>query len=90
MSYKDKTTIGLKSLGDILSEQLPGSSWSNPIWYGDWRIYTPIYIPGEFASVSYEHKDFDGAPDAYDDRAGYAANIEAAKAEIVERFGDVE
>ena len=71
-------------------EQLPGSSWSNPIWYGRWRIYTNDYPFGFETEIAYSHDDYDGAPDAHDERCGFAKSIEAAKAEIVERFGDVE
>lgn len=59
-----------------------GSSYSNPIWYRNkWRIYASSYNYGEFA---YCHDDYD----LDDNRAGYAASIEAAKAEIDERFYD--
>lgn len=66
-----------------MNAPLPGSSWSNPVWYRDkWRIYTNSYIPGAFAAIAYVHDDFD----LDDNRCGYAPTIEAAKAEIDERF----
>lgn len=67
-----------------MSDRLPGSNWSNPVWHRGWRIYvgSPEYGP-QFA-YTFSHDDFDGAPDADDNRFGYAASIEEAKAEIDE------
>lgn len=61
---------------------------SDKIFYRGYHIYpNPVNIA---ASVDwcYAHKDFDGAPDAGDNRYGYAASIEACKAEIDERLDD--
>lgn len=65
-----------------MSDRLPGSSHSNPIWYGRYRIYTGE--PGLHRTLAYafSHDDFDGADDANDSRYGHAPTIEAAKAEI--------
>jgi hypothetical protein len=64
---------------------LPGSSWSNPIWHGCWRIYMSFDGWGEFA-WAYSHDDYDGAEDARDSRAGYAPSAAACMSEIDERF----
>jgi hypothetical protein len=66
-----------------MSNSLPGSSYSNPIWYRNkWRIYASSYIPMHGTEVSYQHDDYDGAPDSGDTRYGYAPSIEAAQREI--------
>lgn len=65
-----------------MSDRLPGSCWSNPIWHGRWRIY--VSGDGYGPAFSYSHDDYDGAPDAHDNRYGYAASIDEAKAEIDE------
>lgn len=68
-----------------MSDRLPGSSWSNPIWYRNkWRIYVgePAYGP-QFA-YAFTHDDFDGAEDANDNRCGHAASIAEAKNTIDE------
>ena len=72
-----------------MSDRLPGSCWSNPIWYGRWRIYVGEPRYGSQFAYAYVHDDYDGAPDAYDSRHGYAASIEEAKAEIDEMEADL-
>lgn len=64
-----------------MSDRLPGLSWSNPVWHRGWRIYV-TYDYG--TPIAFSHDDFDGAPDANDNRCGYAASVEEAKAEIDE------
>lgn len=60
-----------------MTDRTPGSSWSNPIWHRKYRIYVGDYAPYEFV-----HDDYDGAPDANDNRCGHASSIEDAKAQI--------
>ena len=61
-----------------MNDRLPGVCWDNPIWYRDkWRIYIGDYMPYEFV-----HDDYDGAPDANDNRCGHANSVEDAKAQI--------
>lgn len=70
-----------------MNDRLPGSSWSNPIWYRDkWRIYLGDPEYGHQFTYQYSHDDYDGAPDARDKRAGYAATVEACKRQIDEEF----
>lgn len=74
-----------------MSDRIPGSSWSNPIWHGKWRIYVGGEMPGE--NYAFVHDDYDGADVAFDvasrdDRYGYARTVEEAKAEIDEREAD--
>ena len=74
-----------------MTDRIPGSSWSNPIWHGKWRIYVGGEMPGE--NYAFVHDDYDGADVAFDvasrdDRYGYARTIEEAKAEIDEREAD--
>ena len=70
-----------------MSDRIPGSSWSNPIWHGKWRIYVGGEMPGE--TYAYTHDDYDGADVdsdtvSRDDRYGYAATVDEAKAKINE------
>lgn len=58
------------------------ATWSNPIWHGKWRIF---YSHSHFHDVAYCHDDYGGAEDANDNRHGWAATVEEAKAEIDER-----
>ena len=51
--------------------------------YRNWRIhYDPPPIPSRACDWHFAHSDFDGAPDANDNRCGHAESLEAAKAEI--------
>lgn len=51
--------------------------------YRNWNInYDPPPIPSRDCDWHFAHVDFDGAPDANDNRCGHAASLEAAKAEI--------
>ena len=51
--------------------------------YRNWHIrYDPPPIPSRASDWHFAHSDFDGAPDANDNRCGRAASLEAAKAEI--------
>ena len=65
-----------------MSDRIPGSSWSNPIWYKlDWRIYVSDsgIAPNGYA---WAHDDYDGAEDANDIRAGHGSSVEDCKAQI--------
>ena len=70
-----------------MNDRIPGTTWDNPIWYGKFRIYISGMGYEEF-SYEYCHDDYDGAPDADDNRAGYAKTVEDCKAEIDERWPD--
>lgn len=51
--------------------------------YGDWYIqYNPPPIPTRACDWQFWHGDFDGAPDANDNRSGSAASLQDAKMEI--------
>ena len=56
-------------------------TYSDPIWYNDYRIYFSFDAPENYA---FQHDDYDGADDACDNRTGYADTVEAAKARIDE------
>lgn len=63
----------------------PPVSWEHPIWYGKWWIYPNDFTAHPEAwrvAWSFVHDDFDGAEDAGDHRCGYAATVEACRAEI--------
>lgn len=58
-----------------MSDRLPGSSYDNPIWYREYRIYlSNIY---ELSGYKWEfvHNDFDGAPDGNDRRCGHGKEL---------------
>ena len=67
-----------------MNDRIPGTTWSNPIWYRDrWRIY----LSGvDHPDVKYEyiHDDHDGGEDDF--RYGYCESVEACKQEIHDRF----
>ncbi len=53
------------------------------IMYGDWRIYyDPPPIPSRNCDWHYVHDDFDGAPDAGDNRYGSCATAAECRDEI--------
>jgi hypothetical protein len=56
--------------------------------YGRWMIcFAPPPIPTRKCDWQFVHDDYDGAPDAHDNRAGHAGSIAQAMAEIDEREG---
>lgn len=56
------------------------------IRYGNWEIsYDPPPIPSRNFDWQFSHKDFDGAPDACDNRYGAAASLLEAMTEIDDR-----
>lgn len=65
-----------------MNDRLPGSSWSNPIWYGRWRIYVSDNVEIHGYPYEYVHDDYDGSPDADDNRYGLAQSVDECKAEI--------
>lgn len=62
-----------------MNDRIPGSSWSNPIWHGKWRIYVSGH--GMF-NYEFVHDDYDGADDSNDGRCGYGKSVEECKHEI--------
>lgn len=60
---------------------LPRPSWRNPIWYKGYRIYV---ASSGFTNYEFSHDNYDGAPDAGDNRCGHAHTVEACKARIDE------
>lgn len=65
-----------------MSDRIPGSSWYNPIWHGQWRIYINSDWPYDQFTYCGVHDDYDGAPDAHDSRVVYGRTIEECKIEI--------
>lgn len=52
-------------------------------FYRGWHIrHDPPPIPVRNCDWQFWHDDYDGAPDASDNRFGYAPSLDAAKAEI--------
>lgn len=74
-----------------MSDRLPGSRWSTPIWYGRWRIYLSDDAEwGREFTYAYVHDDYDGAPDAHDGRCGHGATVEECRTEIDDLWGEDE
>lgn len=59
-------------------------TFSNPVWYGKWRIYHNSAAMGYSSTFAFCHDDYDGASDANDNRCGYGATIEACINKIEE------
>ncbi len=64
-----------------MSDRIPGSSWSNPIWHGKWRIYVES---SPFGNWAFCHDDYDGAEDANDNRHGWGKSVDDCKEFIAE------
>jgi hypothetical protein len=67
-----------------MNDRIAGSSYDNPVWYGEWRIFVGEPQYGSQFAYQYVHDDFDGAEDANDHRCGHAPTIDECKAEIDE------
>jgi hypothetical protein len=84
--------VSEQPLGDLVGQPMepspPSATFSNPIRYRGYRIYRSDYVPMAGTEFSFVHEDYDGAEDSNDNRHGYAANVEAAKAEIDEKIDD--
>ncbi len=66
-----------------MSATIAGSSWTNPIWYRNYRIFrSDLMIAPPW---TYIHDDYDSADDYTDPRHGYCDSIDECKAEIDER-----
>ena len=65
-----------------MNDRIPGSCYSNPIWYGKWRIYISDLYEVHGYMYDYVHDDYDGAEDANDNRCGQAHSVDEAKFEI--------
>jgi len=70
-----------------MNDRIPGTTYDNPIWYRNYRIYLNDYGPYT-CTYTYAHDSYDGAEDAYDNRCGYGATIEECKAEIDSKEDD--
>lgn len=62
-----------------MNDRIPGSAYHNPIWYKKYRIYV-----ADFNGYNYVHDDYDGAPDAGDNRCGHAMTVQDAQEAIDE------
>lgn len=64
-------------------------TWNNPLWYRKYRIFVGEPQYGKQFTYCYTHDDYDGAPDANDDRCGFAPSIEQA-VEAIDELEDEE
>ena len=67
-----------------MSDRIPGTTWDNPIWHRDYRIYLHDRDTHGYA---FAHDDYDPTPVHSDDgpsdhRHGWALTPAEAKAEI--------
>ena len=68
-----------------MTQDFPGSSWKNPIWYRGYRIYLSSVIDG----YDFVHDDYDGADDANDYRYGYGSSVLDCK-EAIDELEDID
>lgn len=70
-------------MGAIMNNEISctGTSWSNPIWYKNYRIYVAFSGPYDWAFC---HNDYDGAIDSKDNRCGHGINIQDCQLQINE------
>lgn len=72
-----------------MNDRLPGSCWSNPVWHRErWRIYLSDVEMGRDFAFAFLHDDYDGAPDAHDNRHGFGTSVEDCRRRIDEDFYD--
>ena len=64
-----------------MNDRIPGTTWDNPIWYRGFRIYL-----SDYEGFCYCHDDYDGAPDAGDNRCGHGQTVAECIDEIDERW----
>ena len=69
-----------------MSDRIPGTSWDNPIWHRDYRIYLDDRAGTHRLGYGFTHDDYDGAEDGNDHRHGWALTLAEAKAEIDEQI----
>lgn len=60
------------------------------IAYRGFDIYPSLVSYHPKTDYTYTHQDYDGAPDAYDNRAGFCGSPEECRAEIDEWYLDQE
>lgn len=70
---------------NMTKSQVYRSTWQNPRWYGKWRIYLD---PSPFGSYAFVHDDYDGAPDAHDNRCGHGRTLQDCITQIDEIEAD--
>lgn len=68
-----------------MNDRLPGSCYSNPIWYKKYRIYLSDLYEVHGFEYDFVHDSYDGAEDAGDNRCGVANTVEEAKEQIDEK-----
>ena len=65
-----------------MSDRIPGTTWDNPIWYRDYRIYVDDRAGTSTSGYGFAHDDYDGAEDGNDCRLGWEPTLDKAKSEI--------
>lgn len=67
-----------------MNDRLPGTTYSNPIWYGRYRIYLNDCNIDPQCDYVFVHDDYDGADDANDSRSGFGPTVDDCKNQIDE------
>jgi hypothetical protein len=70
-----------------MSDRYPGTTYDNPIWHRDYRIFLDDCAGTRSDGYAFCHDDYDPTPVHADDgpsdhRHGWAKTVDAAKAEI--------
>ena len=70
-----------------MSDRIPGSTWDNPIWHRNWRIYLDDCAGTARVGYAFTHDDYDPTPihaddGPSDDRHGWEPSLAGAMAEI--------
>ena len=70
-----------------MSDRIPGTTWDNPIWHRDYRIYLHDRAGTHPTGYGFTHDDYDPTPVHSDDgpsdhRHDWALTLAEAKAEI--------
>lgn len=78
-----------------MSDRIPGTTWDNPIWHRDYRIYRDDCAGTRRDGFAFTHDDYDPTPVYSDDgpsdhRHGWAQTLDEAKAEIDIQIEDAE
>lgn len=72
-----------------MSDRLPGTTYDNPIWYRNYRIYLDDCAGTHATGYGFVHDDYDPTPMFADDgpsdhRHGFARTVQEARDEIDE------
>jgi hypothetical protein len=72
-----------------MSDRIPGTSYDNPEWYKNWRIYRASYVPMKGMEMAFVHDEYDPTPiepfgPPSDHRCGFGHDVNDCKRQIDE------